>query len=343
MRAGDFSKAQTILAALADRTGEFAVLLRLAVVRRRLGDYVDALEALTRALGQRPHDLAALLMKGSILRAFGRREEAARAYAQALAVAPPAAQLPPPIRAELEQAHAAVAADTAWRERLMSIDLDGNQRLERLREDILAGGYGPLMLDGLPAVGFYDPDAFPGVAEFAAATSQILAEFQAMIAERAPELVTAHGAGDGAKAAQSRKWSAIHLISDGEVVAENARFAPLSLELYQRLGPPQIAGRSPNLMFSILDPQTRIPPHHGVINSRLVLHIPLIVPPKCGLRVGQETREWVPGTAMIFDDTIEHEAWNDSNELRVVLLGDLWRPELDAAERQAIAAMMARD
>ena len=95
-------------------------------------------------------------------------------------------------------------------------------------------------------------------------------------------------------------------------------------------------------MFSILDPHTRIPPHHGIINSRLVIHIPLIVPKNCALRVGPETREWEPGTALIFDDTIEHEAWNDSDSLRVVLLGDLWHPELDEYERSAIAKLMAR-
>ena len=163
------------------------------------------------------------------------------------------------------------------------------------------------------------------------------------MAQRVPELVTAHGSGGGLGAEQSRKWSAIHLISDGKVVEDNARFAPLTIELYERLGPPKIAGRSPNLMFSLLDPKTSIPPHHGIINTRLVLHIPLIVPNDCALRVGDETRTWEPGTAMIFDDTIEHEAWNDSDALRVVLLGDVWRPELDAGEQAAIARLMARE
>jgi aspartyl/asparaginyl beta-hydroxylase (cupin superfamily) len=50
--------------------------------------------------------------------------------------------------------------------------------------------------------------------------------------------------------------------------------------------------------------------------------------------------EWRPGEAFVFDDTIEHEAWNDSDELRVVLIVDLWAPALSVAERQAVAAII---
>jgi aspartyl/asparaginyl beta-hydroxylase (cupin superfamily) len=93
-------------------------------------------------------------------------------------------------------------------------------------------------------------------------------------------------------------------------------------------------------MFSLLAPRTRIPPHTGAANTRLVCHLPLIVPPGCGFRVGAATREWRVGEAFVFDDTIEHEAWNDSDELRVVLIIDLWAPALNQAERSAIAAVM---
>ncbi|MDQ3079728.1 MAG: aspartyl/asparaginyl beta-hydroxylase domain-containing protein, partial [Pseudomonadota bacterium] len=72
---------------------------------------------------------------------------------------------------------------------------------------------------------------------------------------------------------------------------------------------------------------------------RLICHIPLIVPPACRLRVGNEIRNVEAGKAMIFDDSIEHEAWNDSDETRIVLLFEVWRPELDAAERSSLTAM----
>jgi len=68
----------------------------------------------------------------------------------------------------------------------------------------------------------------------------------------------------------------------------------------------------------------------------------LLVPAKCGMRVGNgnETRPWHEGKLTIFDDSMEHEAWNSSDELRVVLLFDIWRPELSQIERELITAMM---
>jgi aspartyl/asparaginyl beta-hydroxylase (cupin superfamily) len=67
----------------------------------------------------------------------------------------------------------------------------------------------------------------------------------------------------------------------------------------------------------------------------------LIVPPNCAFRVGATTREWRVGEAFAFDDTIEHEAWNDSDELRVVLIFDIWPPALGRAERDAVAAVIS--
>jgi aspartate beta-hydroxylase len=93
-------------------------------------------------------------------------------------------------------------------------------------------------------------------------------------------------------------------------------------------------------MFSVLSPRTRIPPHTGVANTRLVLHLPLIVPDGCGFRVGSETRSWKVGEAWVFDDTIEHEAWNDSDETRIILICDVWNPRLVGEERELIARLM---
>jgi aspartyl/asparaginyl beta-hydroxylase (cupin superfamily) len=66
----------------------------------------------------------------------------------------------------------------------------------------------------------------------------------------------------------------------------------------------------------------------------------LVLSGQCVLRVGNETREWREGELFIFDDTIEHEAWNSSGEFRVVLLFDIWRPELSREERVLVAAML---
>jgi aspartyl/asparaginyl beta-hydroxylase (cupin superfamily) len=138
----------------------------------------------------------------------------------------------------------------------------------------------------------------------------------------------------------SREWTAIHLLKNGERIEANARHCPKTLDVIAALDQPHVRGASPNAMFSLLAPRTRIPPHTGVANTRLVCHLPLIVPPDCGFRVGASTREWVVGESFVFDDTIEHEAWNGSDELRVVLIVDLWQPSLSADDRAAVAAVI---
>ena len=96
-------------------------------------------------------------------------------------------------------------------------------------------------------------------------------------------------------------------------------------------------------MFSLLAPGTRIPPHVGVSNARLVCHRPLIVPEGCWFRVGAETRYWKRGEAFVFDDTIEHEALNPSDELRIVFIFDIWHPDLSTAEREAVTALIGSE
>ncbi len=100
-------------------------------------------------------------------------------------------------------------------------------------------------------------------------------------------------------------------------------------------------GRAPTAFFSILDANTDIPAHVGVTNTRCTVHVPLIIPPDCGFRVGSTTREWVPGQAWVFDDTINHEAWNRSDTPRAILIFDVWNPLLSAAERDLITAATA--
>jgi aspartyl/asparaginyl beta-hydroxylase (cupin superfamily) len=95
-------------------------------------------------------------------------------------------------------------------------------------------------------------------------------------------------------------------------------------------------------MFSILDARTRIPAHTGPVNTRLVVHLPLIVPQSCGFRVGGQRRDWEAGKAFVFDDSIDHEAWNDSDEPRAVLIFDIWSPFLSEAERELTRALTTR-
>ena len=140
---------------------------------------------------------------------------------------------------------------------------------------------------------------------------------------------------------RNRAWTAIHLVQNGVTIEANARHCPAAMALLGQLDQPDIPRRGPNAMFSLLAPGAHIPPHTGVANTRLVCHLALIVPPGCWFRVGAETRDWEAGKAWVFDDTIEHEAMNPSEALRVVFIIDTWHPDLSPAERGAVAAVLA--
>jgi aspartyl/asparaginyl beta-hydroxylase (cupin superfamily) len=102
-----------------------------------------------------------------------------------------------------------------------------------------------------------------------------------------------------------------------------------------------VPGYGPEIMFSLLHPKTRIPAHRGSVNGRLVAHLPLIVPENCGyLRVADEKRGWETGSLLIFDDTFDHEAWNGSDEQRIILIFDVWNPQLSLPEREAFRRVL---
>jgi aspartyl/asparaginyl beta-hydroxylase (cupin superfamily) len=134
-------------------------------------------------------------------------------------------------------------------------------------------------------------------------------------------------------------WGAFYFWKDGEIVPENAARCPRIMKVMEEVPLARVKSRSPSVLFSLLRPGARIPPHSGLVNTRLICHLPLIVPPDCGLRVGNDTRTPVEGKAWVFDDTMEHEAWNRSDRTRVILLFETWRPELTLEERGLVAAM----
>jgi aspartyl/asparaginyl beta-hydroxylase (cupin superfamily) len=136
-------------------------------------------------------------------------------------------------------------------------------------------------------------------------------------------------------------WSAFYLWKNGEPVAENLARCPKTMEALSQAPLCRIPGRTPSILFSLLRPGAHIPPHHGFMNARYICHLPLIVPDGCAMRVGSQTREWTQGRACVFDDSIEHEAWNrNPDHLRVVLIFDVWRPELTEAERAFVGGVL---
>jgi aspartyl/asparaginyl beta-hydroxylase (cupin superfamily) len=135
-------------------------------------------------------------------------------------------------------------------------------------------------------------------------------------------------------------WSAFHFYRGGEPVPGAADRCPRDGSSPKPDLPiPRIKGRSPMALFSVLRAGTHIPPHTGMINTRLICHLPLIVPSGCRLRVGNHIRAVEPDRMMVFDDSIEHEAFNDSDATRVVLLFEIWRPDISEAERTALTAL----
>jgi aspartyl/asparaginyl beta-hydroxylase (cupin superfamily) len=138
----------------------------------------------------------------------------------------------------------------------------------------------------------------------------------------------------------SPKWSVFFLWENGQRNEKHCARCPRTAAICEQIPMMGLEGFAPTVMFSILAPHTHIPPHSSVTNARLVLHLPLIAPEGCRFRVGNEIREWKFGKAWVFDDTIDHEAWNDSDQVRVILMIDVWNPFLSPAERDLVAGLL---
>ena len=346
--------------AIREVPGRMESWMKLAMVHRALGETAEALGAIAGALRIAPLDFGALLTKAHLLDLAGRADEADLAFGHALA------QKPDPGRIPSQMAPAVAKAEErygAYQQRMLTqlreaagaqqvADEAEQRRLKRFCTNIARttrvfhSEPTHFHYPHLVEAEFHDEKHFPWIAAIEAATDDIRAELQAVLAAEAAELVPYIEYPDDLPLRQwkelnrSRDWTAIHLLRSGERIEANTRHCPRTMELLRTVPQPEVPGRAPNAMFSLLAPHTRIPPHNGVDNSRLVVHLPLIVPPDCGFRCGAETRQWEEGRIFVFDDTIEHEAWNDSDELRVVLIFDTWHWGLSETERRALPAIM---
>jgi aspartate beta-hydroxylase len=336
--------------------------VNLAVVLRDFNDAEGELRAVDQALALDPYFFTANLQKGSLFEHLGDTRRAASAYRACLSSLRPGMQLPGPFRPLLEHAQQVV------REQSRQIDKMLEGRLAPLREqfaaepqdrvdDCLAAFLGkkrifsaqPTMthFPRLPAIEFFERRDFPWIEAVEASTDAIRDELSALLSDSPQEFVPYVNHAPGAPLGQwvelnrSRRWSALFLYKDGASLTENLARCPRTIAALAQAPQVHIRNRGPTAFFSRLEPKTRIPPHTGSTNTRLTVHIPLIVPPGCGFRVGSEVREWQPGTALIFDDTIEHEAWNDSDQPRVILIFDIWNPLLTPAERELMTAATA--
>jgi len=340
---------------------EPAIPLNLSFVFRSTGDAAAEMSALTASLVIDPYFYPALLAKGLLLERNGRTRQAARIYKDVLTIAPPVEQVPAELREKLARARAVVQDNATALEAELNSRLDpvrrrhGGESLERFeecqavqigRKKIYTQQPSMLHFPHLPAIQFYDRREFSWLARLEAATDTICDELGVVLREDTGEMRPYVSHPDGAPIQQwaelnhSPRWSAFFLWEDGRRIDAHCARCPQTSALLETIPMLEMEGYGPTVLFSILSPHTHIPPHSSVTNARLVVHLPLIAPPDCRFRVGNDIREWKYGEAWVFDDTIEHEAWNDSDSLRVIMMIDVWNPHLTPAERELVTALL---
>lgn len=325
-------------------------------------DLASRLADADRRLAADPGDMAALIAKGDALTGLGDLRSATSFYNSALKLAGQAQQqgrlLPPDLTPDLRRAQATVQAQArAFQahidQGLRAAGFDPAASSDRFAQSLdLMAGRKQLYLQqprfylfpGLPQVQFQPRDTVPWLAEVEAAAGDIRAELDALLTE--PGLFQPYiqprsdrPNSDQAGMMANPDWSALFLWKDGEEQPDVARRCPRTIEVLSALPLCRVPGRTPSILFSRLTPGARIPPHHGLINTRLICHLPVVTPPGCVFRVGNDVREWRDGQAWAFDDTIEHEAANTSDRDRIVLIFDVWKPELTQEERDLVAAL----
>jgi len=311
-------------------------------------------------LDREPANTDALVHKGDYRSAAGDDRAATAFYKAALNAARSMGQLPLSLKPAIERALQGVAeAEQRYLQHLEHSLAEAGfakgrrpARFQRALDLMLGRTETTLQLQRptsyyypeLPQRRYFESSEFAWAAtmEEAAATirTELLAEMAKGLEAFSPYMVSNpdrprqdfHGLRD------NPDWSTFDLWDKGHPAPIASRF-PRTMAAVEAVDLPRISVRAPNVLFSKLSPGARIPPHHGMLNTRLVCHLPLVVPSGCGFRVGGEVRHWEEGRLLIFDDTIEHEAWNEGASDRIILIFDAWRPELDADERAAVTAM----
>lgn len=330
----------------------------IALASRNMADYDAAQQAADRAIAHQPNNSRAFIVKGDSFYSQNNSRAAAAYYRHALALSPPHPDMVQELRVELLRAQTRVqelqdAFGAHMTGEVQSL-LDREDCTPRMQGavDLLLGKrklYYPeprhIMFPGLPLHDFYPRDLFPWLADLEARTPEIQAELTALMAEGRsfdPYLTeqTERPIFDAHGMTNNDDWGALYLWRNGASVPENQALCPVTTEIMNSLPLVFSGQRCPNILFSRLKAGATIPPHHGMINTRLIGHLPLVIPSDCGFRVGSETRSWVEGEAFLFDDTLEHEAWNRSDEDRIVLIFEVWKPELTTAEQALVSCML---
>lgn len=339
---------------------------QLARALHASGNLVSATLAQQRAVQLNAEFFVARLHLGELLEMAGERQQALLHYGRALRDAQDKQRwinpqtTPEPLRPLVE--HAVLTFRAGRRELLLSIieplarrhGASSLARVERCLRIHLGEEAAPysdprqqptfLYFPDLPASPYMDRDLCPWLADLEVATASIQSELSRLIEssqgrERvftSDELEKANLQGLRGRPA----WDGYYFYRHGEARDENCVLCPNTLQALDALPLCRAREHAPEVFFSVLAPGTRLMPHRGVTNTRIVGHLPLLVPQDCALSVAGEMHEWREGRVVVFDDTYEHEAWNRSESIRVVLIFDIWNPHLTDIECQAIADLV---
>jgi len=330
----------------------------------------EALDAFDRALGLEPMHFAARLHRGAALEQLGRIDDATAAYFGAVSTAQSRGKwrndmtTPPGLRPAVK--HAIAFLDVQRKRIFMDLlqplrDKYGATSLTRIEQGLeIYLGDRPanypdprqyckfFYVPGLTATPYYPRERFPWHAELEKHTDTIREELRGVLDQpigvepflgtNDNKLLKAQSLLDGTRG--EAQWNSFFFHRHGEVFRQNAQRCPLTTEILDSLPLVHIRDHAPEVLFSILTPGSHILKHHGVTNSRLVTHLPLIIPEDCAISVGGVEHAWQEGCCVTFDDTFEHEAWNRSDKVRAVMILDSWHPDLTEAEREAIALLV---
>ena len=358
LRAQSFAEAERLfLAATQHDKGAGALWRNVATARRALKNDAGELQALNVAIDADRRDFMAWLRKAELHQRRQEDAEAVAAWQGVLQLASHAADLPPEIINALQNGQAFVdlamsriaqAVESGIAEIHAKMDETELRRSTAFvdvamgRRRIYSNQTEGLCYPFLPADEFFDRRHFDWMPQIEAATADIREELEALLADPGealrPYVRMEKGLPDNVWSGldHSLDWGACFLWEYGNPNNAVLERCPKTAAALAALPSAHIPSRSPSAFFSLLKSRTKIPPHTGVTNTRAIVHLPLIVPDGCGFRVGGETRAWREGEAFAFDDTIEHEAWNDSDALRAVLIFDVWNPHLTLAEQELI-------
>ncbi len=347
----DGAEAKRLIGGLDEKDRPWLLLAQACNVE---GDVTGEETALQRQLEAEPRHLPALILTGEMKARTGDDRAANSFFQAALNQASVMADVPAALHPMLARAQDFIAKTQArfeshLLEQLSKTGLGSEGRVGTAIDMLL--GKKQLYLQqpssfyfpGLPQRQFYERDEFAWLPEVEAAVPAMRNELLTILADDGNFAPYVEATTDRPRAANplldDPSWGAFYFWRNGKIVPQNAARCPATMAALETAPIPRIDQRSPIALWSLLKPGTHIQPHHGLLNTRLICHIPLIVPGDCGLRVGNETREWHEGEALIFDDSFEHEAWNRSNRTRVVLLFEIWRPEISDEERAALTAI----